>query len=122
MLKLSWKFGEPKWNACWVIVLTNSSGTNYVPNEHEDIDKYGSFTNTIPDNAMLKLPCKFGESKWYPYWVFLLTSSSGTNYVLNEHEGVDQYGSFSIPSELVLYQSHPESLVNQNEIPVELSC
>ena len=122
MLKLSWKFGEPKWNPCWVIVLTSSSGTNYVPNEHEDIDQYGLFTNTIPDNAMLKLSWKFGVSKWYPYWVIVLTSSSGTNYVLNEHEGVDQYGSFSIPSELVLYQSHPESLVKQNEIPVELSC
>ena len=71
---------------------------------------------------MLKLSWKFGESKWYPYWVIVLTSSSGTNYVPNEHEGVDQYGSFSIPSELVLYQSHPESLVNENEIPVELSC
>ena len=53
---------------------------------------------------------------------YLLTSSSGTNYVPNEHEGVDQYGSFSIPSELLLYQSHPESLVNENEISVELSC
>ena len=52
----------------------------------------------------------------------MLMSSSGTNYVPNEHEGVDQYGSFSIPSELVLYQSHPESLVNQNEILIELSC
>ena len=71
---------------------------------------------------MLKLSWKFGESKWYPYWVIVLTSSSGTNYFPNEHEGVDQYGSFSIPSELVLYQSHPESLVNENEIPVELSC
>ena len=59
---------------------------------------------------MLKLSWKFGESKWNPFWVIVLTSSSGTNYVLNEHEGVDQYGSFSKPSELVLYQSHPESL------------
>ena len=48
--------------------------------------------NTIWDNAMLKLSWKFGESKWYPYWVIVLTSSSGTNYVPNEHEGVDQYG------------------------------
>ena len=71
---------------------------------------------------MLKLSWKFDESKRYPYWVIVLTSSSGTNYVPNEHEGVDQYGSFSIPSELVLYQTNPESLVNQNEIPVELSC
>ena len=52
----------------------------------------------------------------------MLTSSSGTDYAPNEHEGVDQYGSFSIPSYLVLYQSHPEGLVNQNEILIELSC
>ena len=50
----------------------------------------------------------------------MLTSLSGTNYVPNEHKGVDQYGSFS--SKLVLYKSHPESLVNQNEILIELSC
>ena len=42
----------------------------------------------------------------------MLTSSSGTNYVLNEHGGVNQYGSFSISSEFVLFQSHSESLVN----------
>ena len=52
----------------------------------------------------------------------MLMSSSGTNYVPNEHEGVDQYGSFLIPSELVLYQSHPETLLNQYEILIELSC
>ena len=71
---------------------------------------------------MLKLSWKLGGSKLYPHWVIVLTSSSGTNYVPNEHEGVDQYGSFSIPFELVLYQSHPESLVNQNEILIELLC
>ena len=71
---------------------------------------------------MLKLSWKFGEPKWNPCWVIVLMSSSGTNYVPNEHEGVDQYGSFSIPSKLVLYQSHPESLVNQNEILIELLC
>ena len=43
-LKLSWEFGELKWNPYWVIVLTSSSGTNYVPNEHEGGDQYGSFT------------------------------------------------------------------------------
>ena len=52
---------------------------------------------------MIKLSWKLGEWKWYPYRVIVLTGSSGTNYVTNEHEGVDQYGSFSIPSELVLY-------------------
>ena len=50
MLKPSWKFGEWKLNSCWVIVLTSSSGTNYVPNEHEDIDQYDSFT--IPSKVM----------------------------------------------------------------------
>ena len=53
----------------------------------------------------------------------MLTSSSGsktgTNYVFNEHEDADQYGSFAIPSEMMLYQSHSESLVNQNEISIE---
>ena len=71
---------------------------------------------------MLKLSWKFGESKWNPYWVIVLTSSSGTNYVLNEHDGVDQYGSFALPPDLMLYQSHAESLVNQTEILIELLC
>ena len=71
---------------------------------------------------MLKLSWKFGESKWNPCWVIVLMSSPGTNYVPNEHDDVDQYGSFSILSELVLYQSHSASLVNQNEILIELSC
>ena len=71
---------------------------------------------------MLKLSWKFVESKWNPYWVIVLTSSSGSYYVPNEHEVVDQYGSFAIPSELMLYQSHPQSLVNQNEILIELPC
>ena len=52
----------------------------------------------------------------------VLTSSSGTNYVPNEHEDVDQYDSYAIPSKIMPCWSYPESLVNQNEIPVELSC
>ena len=52
----------------------------------------------------------------------MLTSSSGTNYVPNEHENGDQYGSFAIPSETMPCLSYPVSLVNQNETPVELSC
>ena len=72
---------------------------------------------------MLKLSWKSGESNWNPYyWVIVLTSSSDTNNVSNEHEGVDQYGSFTIPSKLMLYQSHPESSENQIEILIELSC
>ena len=52
----------------------------------------------------------------------MLTSSSGTNCVPNEHEDVDQYDSYAIPSKLMLCWSYTVSLVNQNEIPVELSC
>ena len=49
----------------------------------------------------------------------MLTRSSDTNDVLNEHEDVNQYGSYAIPYEIMLYESHPESLVNQNEILIE---
>ena len=52
----------------------------------------------------------------------MLMSSSGTKYVLNEHEDVNRYGSFAIPSEIVLYQSHSDSLVNQNEILTDSLC
>ena len=71
---------------------------------------------------MLKLSWKFGESKWNPYWVIVLTSSSGTNYVPDEHEDVDENGSFAIPSEIIPCLSYPVSLVNQNETPDDLSC
>ena len=71
---------------------------------------------------MLKLSWEFGESKWNPYWLIVLTSSSGTNYVLNEREDFDQYGLFEIPPKMMPYQSYPESLVNQNEIPIQLLC
>ena len=49
-------------------------------------------------------------------------SSSGTNYVPNEHEDADQYDSYAVPSKIMPYQSYPKSLVNQNEIPIELLC
>ena len=51
-------------------------------------------------------------------------SSSDTNYmyVPNEHEDVDQYGSYAIPSKIMPYQNYPKSLVNENEILIELSC
>ena len=48
-------------------------------------------------------------------------SSSDSNYVPNEHD-VDQYDPYAIPSEIMPCLSYPESLENQNEIPIELSC
>ena len=67
MLHRSCKFGEPKWNPYRVIVLTSSSGTNFVPNKHEDNDQYDP-CNTIQDNAMLKLHVswKFGNQNEVP--------------------------------------------------------
>ena len=49
----------------------------------------------------------------------MLTSSSGSNYVSNGHEDVDQYNLYAIPSEIMPSQSDPASLMNQNEIPVD---
>ena len=71
---------------------------------------------------MLKLSCKFGESKWNPCWLMVLTSSTDTNYGLNEHEGSDQYGSFTIPPKIMSYKSHPASLVDLLDKLIELSC
>ena len=69
-------------------------------------------------------------------------SSSDSNYVPNEHEDVDQYNPYAIPSEIIMslsrmkiltdlahLQYHPKqchiknpaSLVTQNEIAIELS-
>ena len=71
---------------------------------------------------MWKPSWKFGEPKLNPYWAIVLTSSSGTNYDLNEHEDDDQYDSYAITSNIRPYLSYPKSLVNQNEILIELSC
>ena len=50
----------------------------------------------------------------------MLTSSSGTNYALSDHEDVDQYGPYAIPYEVMPCYSYPASLVNQNKIPIDL--
>ena len=41
----------------------------------------------------------------------MLTSSSGTNYALNEHEGLGKYGPYAIPSEMMAPGVSPASLV-----------
>ena len=100
----------------------NSSGTNHVPNKHEDVDQLWPICNTIWDNAMLKLSWKFGESKWNPCWLITLKSSTGTNHVPNEHEVFDQYGPFIVPSKIMPYRSHHASLVDLLDKLIELSC
>ena len=52
----------------------------------------------------------------------MLTISSGSYYVLNEHEDFYQYGLFTITIHDDDILNHPVSLVNQNEIPIVLLC
>ena len=52
----------------------------------------------------------------------MLTSSSGTNYVLNKHEDVCQYGPYMILSEVMPCYRYPASLLNQFEIFIDSSC
>ena len=73
---------------------------------------------------MLQLSCKFGESKWNPFWFIVLTSSFGSNYVLNEHEDFnryDPYGPYALPSEMLPCYNYPASLLNQDEFLTDLS-
>ena len=68
-------------------------------------------------------PASLSNQFWNPYRLIMVTSWSDSIYVPNEHGDIDQYGSFAIPSDIImLYQSHPESLVNQNGILVDSSC
>ena len=53
----------------------------------------------ICGDAMLQVSCKFAWSIWNPYWLIVLMSSSESDYVPNEHEDVDKYDWFAIPSE-----------------------
>ena len=83
-------------------MLTNSSGTNYVLNEHEDVGQYGPYV--ILSEVM---PCyRYLASLLDQFEILIdsscLMSSSESDYVPNEHEDVDKYGWFAIPSEKML--------------------
>ena len=52
----------------------------------------------------------------------MLTSSYRTNYVLNEHEDVGQYGPYVILSEVMPCYRYPASLLDQFEILIDSSC
>ena len=97
------------------MALTSTTGTNYVLNEHEDVDQCDTYA--IPSEIM---PCYSYPTSLVNQNEIMLTSSSGTTYVSNELQDADQYGSFTIPSKIMPSYSYPESLVNQNEIPVDL--
>ena len=100
----------------------SSSESDYVPNEHEDVDQYGSFSTPSEWVPYQSYPVSLVNQNEILYWVIMLRSSSGTNYVLKRHDDVDQYDLYTIPFKIIWCQSYPESLVNQNEIPIELLC
>ena len=54
------------------------------------------------NNARLKLPCKFGESKCNPYY----RTPQGTIYVINERLDFSHYDSYAIPSEIIPWYNH----------------
>ena len=76
---------------------------DYVLNEHLDFKPTWSICNTISDNIVIQLIWKFQESNWNPDWFIALMASSGTNYIFTNNK-------------------NPGNLINQNEIPIELTC
>ena len=100
-----------------------------VSHPHDDNVIMSSFLNHPDEIANLDFPqhavalqriCRI--SFMSQIILVVLTSSYDSNYVPNGHEDIDKYGSFALPSEIIPYQSYPESIVNQNEIPDDLSC
>ena len=79
-LKLYCKFGESKCNPYWDITLKTSHGTNYILNEHLAPKFYPTWPlhNTIWENIVIQLFCKFQESNWNPDWFIALMNSFDT--------------------------------------------
>ena len=51
----------------------------------------------------------------------MFTSSSDSNYIQDEHDDFDQFDPYKMISKIMPFYSYPASLVNKNEIPVDLS-
>ena len=82
--------------------MRNSSSTNHACSEHEYFGQYDQYEIPSLGNAMLHVSCKFGERKWNPYGVTVLTSSSVANWVLHKHYEYQKYGPYAIPFEVML--------------------
>ena len=88
---------------------------DYVLHEHLDFKPTWSICNTISDNIVIQLIWKFQESNWNP-------DSFGTNYIFTNNKNLGQYDQNAIPSQIMPCYSYPGNLINQNEIPIELTC
>ena len=48
--------------------------------------------------------------------------SFDTNYIFTNNKNLGQYDQIAIPSQTMPSYSYPGNLINQNEIPIELTC
>ena len=48
--------------------------------------------------------------------------SFDTNHILTSNKDLGQYDQNAIPSQIMPCCSYPGNLINQNEIPIELTC
>ena len=48
--------------------------------------------------------------------------SFDTNYIFTNNKNFGQYDQNAIPSQIMPCYSYPGNLINQNEIPIELTC
>ena len=78
--------------------------------------------NIICDNIVIQLSWKFQESNRNPDWFIALMNSFDTNYTLNNNKNLGQYHQNAIPFQIMACYSYLSSLMNQNEIPIELTC
>ena len=99
-----------------------SHGMDYVLNEHLDFRPTWSICYTIGDNIVIQLIWKFQESIWNPDWFIALKDSFDTNYIFINNKNLGQYDQNAIPSQIMPCYSYPGNLINQNEIPIELTC
>ena len=98
-------------NNFWASMLTSLSGVNHIHNEHEDLDRHGSYS----------IPSKI--TACYSYYipqVYMSTSYSGTNHFLDEHDDLGQYHPYAKPSDKTLGCSYTACLVNRQSMPIEL--
>ena len=97
----------------WILSLMST----YILSQH---DPYVT-VNTISDNIVIQLVWKFQESNWNPDWFIALMDSLDTNYIFTNNKNLGQYDQNAIPSQIMPCYSYPGNLINQNEIPIELT-
>ena len=81
-----------------------------------------SICKTISDNIVIQLIWRFQDSNWNPDWFIALMYSVGTNFFFTNNKNLGHYDQNAILSQIMPCYSYPGNLINQNQIPFELSC